>query len=475
MKKVAHLQKTSVVMTQDVVHVLVLIALSLLFCFVPRVSLGQALPGNDAFSALDSMSTLAPPPIAAPSEPAAFLQAAPAISEAAIPFGGTSLATPNGTFPIAQPEPPVPPSPAAPVAAPAAPVAAPAAAPIARAVPKAVAATANPAAANPLMQSTPQQQPLLRSPQFETAAPVDHPFRQYLGIPSDPQTKITGKPMTVTELFTGTRSSAVRCQLLQAYWELSGLLAIYHFRCEAERLAVAGAQQEGMTTLLSEQRRTAEIEFIKQQWVLAELLKQYKGRTLREVELPIPADYPLYPRYQTHAGKIARTERTQYLGRMIPIQEQLIESKNGTWRAASEMATSGSQPFFAVASQRTMAFLGLTEAIIEYNKMIAEYALETIPPNASQQQLVGAVVRLPRSGTAPIPPPQTLQTAASGITQALYNAPMGMAAPSAEPIARDVQTTYPPVSPPAPPAIPGNEPPKSETLSEPSSLVRDLM
>jgi hypothetical protein len=253
---------------------------------------------------------------------------------------------------------------------------------------------------------------------------------------NDGQTKIVGKPMTVAELFVGTRSSAARCQLLQTYWELSGLLAIYHFRCETERLAIGamGTQQDGTMTLLREQRRTAEMEFIKQQWVLAELLKQHKGRTLRESELPIPSDYPLYPRYQTFADKIARSERTQYLGRMIPIQEQLIESKNGTWRAASEMAQSASQPFFMVSNQRTMAFLDLTKAIIEYNKMIAEYALETIPPNVSQQQLVRAVVRLPGGNAVPVQS-QIPQAATGEITLTQYEAPVGVTAQPVEQVA----------------------------------------
>jgi hypothetical protein len=314
------------------------------------------------------------------------------------------------------------------------------------------------------------RQSLPQNPQLDVAH--DHPFRQYLSVPNDPQTKITGKPMTVTELFTGTRSPAVRCQLLQAYWELSGLLVIYHFRCETERLA--GASQEGV--LFSEQRRTAEIEFIKQQWVLAELLKQCKGRTLRESELPIPADAPLYPRYQTHAGLLARTERTQYLGRMIPIQEQLIESKNGTWKAVSEMTQSASQSFFTVSTQRTAAFLDLTKAIIEYNKMIAEYALETIPPHVGQQQLVEAVVRLPRTASKPSPqPPQTLQPTATGnITFSQYDAPAGMTAQPVKQVAHEFQFTDD-LSPSSSLVPTPREPETTGTPSEPSTLIRDTM
>jgi len=391
-------------------------------------------------------------------------QAMPEVSTSAVPFGFSTvpIAQPEMTF--AQPEVPVP-----------------------------AVATTSPATANqfPPTLSAPQQ--FSQSPQQPTqqwgpprevvVISTEHPFRQYWGAPNDPQAKITGRQMTVAELFSGTRSSAVRTHLLQAYWELSGLLAIYHFRCEAERLAGgATGQQQEMMTLLREQRRTAEVEFIKQQWVLAELLKLYKGQALRESELPIPADYPLYPRYQTHADLIARTERARHLGRMIPIQEQLIETKNGTWRAASEMVPSASQPFFVVSNQRTMAFLDLTKAIVDYNKMIAEYVLETIPPNASQHQLVGAVVRLPR-GDAVLEQPQTLQTAVESIRLTQYEAPTGVLAQPVAQVAHEFQTEYQPAPPPiaTPPSLltPAHEEvaevEETEFVPEIPAFLRDLM
>ena len=375
------LQNQPSITGQDVLYVLVLIAISLLFCLMPAHSFGQTLPenANEIFPTLGSAidSALPPMPTNAEPAPASFGLNTPGF---ALQTPDSAHSTPEPVHAFTQtktlPEVPVP-----------------------------VAAPVSPQTGNQfstLLPSAPQQQqqqpPLLRTPQRETATTTEHPFRQYWGVPNDPQTQITGKPMTVAELCAGTRSPLVRCQLLQAYWELSGLLAVYHFRCETERQAIGagGAQQENMLTLLREQRRTAEVEFIKQQWVLAELLKQFKGRTFRASELPIPADFPLYPRYQTHADKIARSERTQYLGRMIPIQEQLIESKNGTWKAASGMAQNASQPFFVLSTQRTAAFLELTKAITDYNKMIAAYATETMSPNVSLQQLVGAVVRVPQ-------------------------------------------------------------------------------
>ena len=433
MANTSHFQvrKQSLITHQDVLYVLILIAICLWFSLVPTPSFGQPLPGHvagGAFPVFGSSLDSDPLPVtAATAEPAPafFMQTVPAVPAPAATFHDAAPSASPAVEPYyvpAQPEVPIP-----------------------------VTASVTPVTANQLPQGQhqfqqPLQQPLQRSVQHEIAVNTEHPFRQYWGIPNDPQTKITGKPMSVVELFAGTRSSAVRCQLLQAYWELSGLLAVYHFRCETERLAsgAAGMQQEGMMTLLREQRRTAEVEFIKQQWILAEMLKQYKGRTLRASELPIPADYPLYPRYQTYADKIARTERTQYLGRMIPIQEQLIETKNGTWKAASEMVQSASQPLFAVSNQRTTAFLDLTNAIIEYNKMIAEYALETIPPNVSPYQLAGAVVRLPRGGETMPVQPQTQRAAMGEITLTQYEMPPEVTAQPVEQVAHEFQPEFQP-------------------------------
>ena len=365
MKKTAHFQRVFFVTSRNTFHILILLTVLLVFCLIPAHCFGQPTLGSLTEGVFPPPG-LTPPPTA-PELSWDFLQTETPITPAETP---PTPAFESLFAPIqAQPEP--------------------------------VVATVNPQTANQFTTVQPSsfQSTQLQSPQRETVvnaqnSDTQHPFARYWGVPNEPQSKIVGKPMTVAELFAGTRSTLARRQLLQAYWELSGLLAIYHFRLENERLATE-SQQENMFTLLHEQRRTAEVEFIRQQWVLAGLLNQYKGRPLRESELPIPSDFPLYPRYETFADQIAWSERTQYLGRMIPIQEQLIETKHNTWNIASAMTQSASQPLFVVSTQRAMAFLDLTKAIVEYNKMIAEYALETIPPNVSTQQLVAAVVRLP--------------------------------------------------------------------------------
>ena len=424
MKKTIPVQKQSCrkqpsITLQDVLHVLMLIAIALIFSLVPTYGFGQPTLGNIANDAFAQFEQSSPPTIAA--------VPAPSFVPATTPKASAPRTTSVEDFYASrqqqqyQSEVPVPTE--------------------ATTVPITASQYQPQSARSQHYQSAQQLQRLQQREwvQHEVAVSTEHPFRQYWGMAIDPQTKIVGKPMTVAQLLADTRSSAVRYQLLQAYWDLSGLLAIYHFRCESERLATgaSGAQQEGMTALLREQRRTAEVEFIRQQWVLAELVKQSKGRKIQESELPIPVDYPLYPRYQTFADQIARSNRTQYLGRMIPIQEQLIESKNGTWKAASQMTQSASQPFFMVVNQRTAAFLDLTHAIVEYNKMIAEYALETIPPNSIQKQLVGAIVRQPDGNASP--PQQPSQMATGAVTLTQYEAPVSVTAQPIEQVAYEYQ------------------------------------
>ena len=413
MKKTARLQKTNFITLQDVIHVFILVTLSILFCLIPMHALGQPSLGSITNEALPGFDTLVPSSASAP---------APAVPEPVMSLFPQTNAPTTEPIPVAPLS-----SPAVPSAVPVEEFFAPAQTPLdVPSLPEPAAAPVTPMTARQFSaaQSAPAQtvpaqsqhylQTQLQSRQQTSAVGAEHPFAKYWGIPDGMHTQIIGKSMSVSELLAGTRSSAVRRQLLEAYWELSGLLAIYHFRCENERLA-SGTPQDNTAALLREQRRTAEVEFIKQQWVLAELLKQTKGHSLRQTELPIPADYPLYLRYQTFAEQIARSERARYLGRMIPIQEQLIESKNGTWKAASGMLPSVSHPAFAVSTQRTAAFLDLTKAVIEYNQMIAEYALETIPPNVSHQQLVGAVVRV-----APEVTSLSLREEQQSVTQVRY-------------------------------------------------------
>jgi hypothetical protein len=197
--------------------------------------------------------------------------------------------------------------------------------------------------------------------QHLSSQPSGHPLARYLVVANDVSSKIAGKPMQVAELLNGVRSASARSKLLQAYWELSGKLAEYNIQRESNAAA----------------SRIAELEFVKAQWKLAEIIKHYKNIDFNENDLPIPADYPLYQGYETYAQQIARTDRTEYLARVLPVQEQLIGAK---------LQMSGTAD----------ALLDVVKAIVEYNCMIAEYASTTVSPNADIETMVGAVIKLPK-------------------------------------------------------------------------------
>ncbi|MDR0522251.1 MAG: hypothetical protein LBH00_10425 [Planctomycetaceae bacterium] len=380
---------------QDIFRAAVLILISLLFSFMPRIGYCQTAAGipDEAFS-----------PINVPLP-------APALPE-------TPLGTDNRN---AEPAVLLPPGTAVPAPVPAA------ANPI----------TANqyrPAAATRPDRSAEPKPVVAMPPAFSPVSPAvssEHPFAKYWGSPNRTPSKITGKPMKVAEIFTVARSAA-RCRLLQSYWELAGLWAVYHFQCEAEQTA-AGSNNGQQAAYYHEQCRSAEIEFIKQQRQFAEIWKQQTGRILRDADLPIPSDYPLHTHYETYADKIAQSDRTKYLGQMIPIQEQLIETKKNTLSAASGLP---------LAQQRE-AFCSLTQSIVEYNKMIAEYALETIPPNVSRETLIGAVIRLPDHALNRSPgnaDRQNPSSAASGISLMGYDAPVRTYAVPAAPAAEEYRS-----------------------------------
>ncbi len=260
-------------------------------------------------------------------------------------------------------------------------------------------------------QTEPTVAMLQQNPKLMHSAPAPgHPLAGYLDVPGARENAlIKGKSLSIAQLLENVQNPGTRRVLLQSYWELTGKLAEFHCRLQAEQQAGGASaprdmKAAGTLNLLRQQRRAAEIEFVKQQWQFAELLRRAKGDApvVAEENLPIPMDYPLFKAYETHADKIARTTRSRHVGRMIPIQEQLVQSRLEACRDTFELHGSipaSSQELLSMLNQRTEAFLNLIEAIVDYNKMIAEYTSETIPPGISQYRLVGALIELPKIST----------------------------------------------------------------------------
>ncbi|MDR0871448.1 MAG: hypothetical protein LBN39_11715 [Planctomycetaceae bacterium] len=239
--------------------------------------------------------------------------------------------------------------------------------------------------------------------QLQSKADTNHPFARFMDLPKDPNSLIKGKPLTVAQLLNGTHHPVVRKQLLESYWELLGLLVEYNVRRESEQLAgtVRDAQQAQTLNLFQQQRRGTEMEFVKKQYELAELLKRSKGIAVSENMLPLPCDLPVYKPYETYAAQIARTEQARYLGRLLPVQQQLVDAKHKSCEAVFGMLAAvpaNSLQLVSQLNQRTESFFEMKDAVVEYNKMIAQYTAETVGPNVSPVQLVGAIIELPKAG-----------------------------------------------------------------------------
>lgn len=245
-----------------------------------------------------------------------------------------------------------------------------------------------------------------------------HPFAGYLEVPSDPQSSIRGKALPVARLLDGVRSPETRRQLLRSYWELTGLLVEYNMRFDAERRAAHWFKDADKTNdqarknylrgtfhYLQPKRQVTEIAFSKAQYRLAEQIKYAKGVTLAEEDFPIPCEFPIFKKYETYSDKIARTGRSRSLGRLIPTQEQLVGYRRNGFIASENLLIEAMknpgqfQTLVTQLQQRTESFVELADAIIEYNKMIADYATDTIGPEIDTQRLIGALIELPKQNS----------------------------------------------------------------------------
>ena len=273
---------------------------------------------------------------------------------------------------------------------------------------------------------TTSQPELLRS-----VATEDHPFYNYFNASNDPKSPVQGKPYAVEQLLNGVRDPSARRQLLGSYWELAGILAEWNMRFDSERRVSVWYNEannarnvqraEGFTGafyLAQQQRKATEIAFAKKQYQLVEQLRALRGITLTAKDYPIPSDYPIAKNYVTYADKIARSERARYTGRMISLQAELVDARKNSQQAANgyfvkmtQNPQGSPQDHVLALNQRTDAFVDLVASVVDYNKMIAEYTSETIGANVSNTQLLGALLELPKAGTAsPTGPPTQLAT-----------------------------------------------------------------
>ncbi len=257
--------------------------------------------------------------------------------------------------------------------------------------------------------------PSQKSEPLRSVAPKDNSFAAFFVAVMDANSAIKGKPLTLAELLEGVRGSQARQQLLRAYWALSGKLAKYNFRILTEQNVSAWSKTNSTDEILStalkmasQRRRAAELAVIQEQWQLVEQIKRHKAIVLTEATLPIPCDYPVFKDYTTHAEKFARSQRSQQLGRMIPLQEQLVASQMASASLSIQLLSkmqirSGDSGLLMnAANQQSQLCDEMIAAIISLNDMIGEYATETVGASVSHDQFVGTLIELPKTAN-PLP------------------------------------------------------------------------
>lgn len=274
--------------------------------------------------------------------------------------------------------------------------------------------TSGSASREPSPQQLRDQPELLRS-----VMDRNHPFVHYYAAPNYPNALIQGKSLSVAELLSGISSPQQRAPLLKSYWTLAGLLIEFNIRIDAESCIQDWYKQASNSSdtqranlmklalpLAQQERKAVEVRFVQLQWQLAQQLRQIKGVALNEQALPIPCDLPLYKKYETYLEKIAHSDRARTVGRMIPVQQQLIDARLAGCNAAGlalKSAALSARESLQVLQQRTESFAALVDAVVQYNMMIAEYTSETVGYGVSQYRLIGALIELPNyASTLPV-------------------------------------------------------------------------
>ena len=251
----------------------------------------------------------------------------------------------------------------------------------------------------------------------------DNPFSGLLldSRPVDPNSRITGKPLTLCEMLESVSSPQLRCQLLHAYWALAGEIAKYKIALikqaqfsEWVRDPDSAGSQSSM--LQAAQRRaiaqseTRELLVILKQTELAALLRQtghyrpvVQATQAGTEQLPIPIDLPFIGVYETHVHQLVQyrpVSNLLLLDKTISLRKQIFESKFEESGATKELfdAIRGSRPsaesLIQMTNQHYEAYVEFIDAIIAYNEAIAEYVALSVGPEVTGRRLLMTLIQL---------------------------------------------------------------------------------
>lgn len=255
----------------------------------------------------------------------------------------------------------------------------------------------------------------------------NHPFYQLRldSEPIDPNSKITGKPLTICEMLESVSSPQTRCQLLHAYWALAGEIAKYKIAMFRQVQLSKWVREIGSTDAklpifqaaekqAIAQCQSLELRVILKQNELASLLKQtgyYKpvvqANQAGAEPLPIPDDLPFVKVYTTHVNQLAQYRPASnliLLDKTITLRKQIFESKFQEFAASEELfnaiqdaslkSQASVESLILAHSQYLAAYGECTDAIIEYNDSIADYVAQTVGPEITGRRLLATLIHL---------------------------------------------------------------------------------
>ena len=289
--------------------------------------------------------------------------------------------------------------------------------------------------ASPLSEPLQPQQPSVSPPQplrpttadsqvrssLRSQIDPDHPFSQLRFDTIDPNSRITGQPLTVCEMLEPVSSPQTRCQLLHAYWSLSGELAKYKLAIAKQNQLSQWAGKYGATGAKSTvfqaaekqavaQRNSIELRVILKQTEFAALLRQtgyyrpiVQANQSAAEQLPIPCDLPFIGVYQTHVNQLVQyrpASNLVLLDKAIALRRQIFEAKCEEFNAMDELFSAIQNSETSVESliqannEYYATYAECIDAIVAYNETIAEYVALTVGPEISGRRLLMTLLRL---------------------------------------------------------------------------------
>ncbi len=254
-----------------------------------------------------------------------------------------------------------------------------------------------------------------------------------------PGSRIAGRPVSLATALASTPDRQRRFEITEAYWQLTELLAMYHFAFDYQAQIQAIDAQGPQATALETARAAAdamvgeaEVRTRTAQHELAALI----FLPTDDASLPIPTDRPHVGPYRTQfatlfanrvaPGNAVRIDRTLPLLRVaIDRRADAVHTANEAWQAALAANSQGQLDVAALqdyARRHLLQQQAMIGTIVRYNRDIADYALTVAGPNARAEDLVRMMIKptdtpiRPLASEMPLAPVANPMDAVQGVT-----------------------------------------------------------